>query len=372
MDSSASNHLLLEPLGAGDLVDRAIRLYRRHFGTLIRIAAPPVVVSTIGAVLITISWREMFVTSESSSLGLYTLMLITGLTLWLGGLLFNMVVMGGAARNLITHLLWNEPVAVKTTYSNVKSRFWGLLFASAIIFIIVGLIFFVILIAYTWTLGLIFAGLALTGILFVPVLAQLVGFLVTLAVTLAALWVFFFLAGKFAYVPQVMLIEGKGIADSIGRSASLASGNAKRLMAMALFAIFASYSAWMILIGLLGWFGYWVGVEVQQMDLWPQWFSISYQVIGQASLILLTPVWMLGLSLLYVDERVRHEGYDIELLAAKRLGDVPKVPKGYINPLTPALHLDEAEMTTQPMQGARPPQRVPQQGMPPNSTLGLR
>jgi hypothetical protein len=34
---------------------------------------------------------------------------------------------------------------------------------------------------------------------------------------------------------------------------------------------------------------------------------------------------MLGLSLLYVDERVRHEGYDIELMAARELGELPDV-----------------------------------------------
>jgi len=36
----------LTPLGAGDLIDRTIWLYRQHFMTLIRAAAPPVVVST--------------------------------------------------------------------------------------------------------------------------------------------------------------------------------------------------------------------------------------------------------------------------------------------------------------------------------------
>jgi hypothetical protein len=46
---------------------------------------------------------------------------------------------------------------------------------------------------------------------------------------------------------------------------------------------------------------------------------------------------MVGLCLLYVDERVRREGYDIELMAARRLGDIPSVPATYINPLTPAL-----------------------------------
>jgi len=39
--NSSSSELALAPLGAGDLIDRAVRLYRQHFLTLIRIAAPP-------------------------------------------------------------------------------------------------------------------------------------------------------------------------------------------------------------------------------------------------------------------------------------------------------------------------------------------
>jgi len=46
---------------------------------------------------------------------------------------------------------------------------------------------------------------------------------------------------------------------------------------------------------------------------------------------------MIGLCLLYVDERVRHEGYDIELMAAQRLGEIPAVPGSFSNPLQPAL-----------------------------------
>jgi hypothetical protein len=45
---------------------------------------------------------------------------------------------------------------------------------------------------------------------------------------------------------------------------------------------------------------------------------------------------------MYVDERVRLEGYDIELMAARRLGDIPSVPATYVNPLTPALAVTAA------------------------------
>src|SRR5258705_7407291 len=49
------------------------------------------------------------------------------------------------------------------------------------------------------------------------------------------LWVVFYIAGKGAYVPQALLVEGKGVFQSISRSLSLATGNLRRLMAMRCF-----------------------------------------------------------------------------------------------------------------------------------------
>jgi hypothetical protein len=368
MDSSTANHLPLEPLGAGDLVDRAIRLYRRHFSTLIRIAAPPVVIYSFGWVLVGISWRDLWVTSESSSLGLYMLILLAGFMLGVGGSLFMMIVMGGAARNLVSHLLWNEPVSVKTTYVNVKSRFWSLLGATILVGIILVIVFFVIFYAYAIVLAVAFAGLALLAIVSTPLF--IVGMIIVgTIITLAALWLFFWIAGRFAYVPQIILIEGKGTFDAIGRSNTLAKGNASRLLTMFIFSLFTSYSVMMILVAILLWFGYWNGIELSHQELWPRWYTIAYQVLGQSASIVIAPVFMLGLSLLYVDARVRHEGYDIELLAAKRLGDVPKQAPGvHLSPLAPALTKEGDDiLPQQTYQGVRPPQRTP----PPNSTLGL-
>jgi hypothetical protein len=96
----------------------------------------------------------------------------------------------------------------------------------------------------------------------------------------------------------------------------------------------------MLLLIPLGSYGYLHGVDpftLTQAD-WPVWYAIGYQVVGQvASILVLMPIWMMGLSLLYVDERVRHEGYDIELLAQQRLGEMPTLPDGRVAPLTPAL-----------------------------------
>src|SRR5436853_6594723 len=125
--------LALAPLGAGDLIDRAVRLYRPHFLTLIRISAPPVLVSAAGSTLTTIAFRGIGATPSSARLALYLLMLLGGGIVIVCGSLFSLIVMGGATRNLVAHLLWNEPVTARTTYRAVKERFWGLLGASILV-----------------------------------------------------------------------------------------------------------------------------------------------------------------------------------------------------------------------------------------------
>ena len=348
MATLAVKQLPLTPLGAGDLIDRAVRLYRRHFMTLIRIAAPPVIVSAIGSVLMTISSRPTVQVSGGD-----ILMAIFGFLLWAGGVLLNVIVMGGAARNLITHLLWNEPVSARTTYRNVRARFWGLLGASVIVAIWIFIAFMISVIVWALVVQLfIFGWLAST-----LVVLWIVG------VTFLALLLFFLMVKFIAYVPQVMMIEGKGVFDSVGRSFGLARGNLRRLMAMFLFYWFATWSALMILIIPLLWYGYLQGVNIlpNRAITWPMWYAVGYSVITQASAILLAPVWMLGLSLMYIDERVRQEGYDVELIASQQLDRMPNVYGAPNAPYT------TATATTQPAFY----QSAPSQHHSPGSTLGL-
>src|ERR1041384_3578990 len=352
------NELALAPLGAGDLIDRAVRMYRRHFLTLIRIAAPPVLGSALGSTLFTIAVRAISTTSSDARVALYILILIGGMGVTVAGSLFSLIVMGGATRNLVSHLIWNEPVSFRATYRGVKARFWGLLGASIIVAMWLAFAAMLGAIAFSIVWTIVIAAVAFTATLpWITAIAMGVG---TVIAIVAALILFFLLAGRMAYVPQAMLVEGRGVLSAIGRSFSLASGNVKRLMAMTLFTFFATYSALLLLVIPLGWYGYLNGVDLSPFGSGqPTWYSIGYEVILQCSHILLAPIWMLGLSLLYVDERVRHEGYDIELMAARQLPQMPELP-GVMSPFAPAV-VTRGTRTFVP----------PPAPMPPASVLGL-
>src|SRR5438105_12488121 len=142
--NGTQGQLALVPLGAGDLIDRAVRLDRRHFTTLIRIAAPPVLTQTLASLIITLGAH--MARYDATAL----LLVLVGYLVWIVGALLNFIVMGGAARNLITHLLWNEPFSARTTYRNVRERFGGLLGSSIIVGFWIGLSFIVAIIAWAF------------------------------------------------------------------------------------------------------------------------------------------------------------------------------------------------------------------------------
>jgi hypothetical protein len=344
----------IAPLGAGDLIDRAVRFYRRYFWTLVLIAAPPVIAGTLISVAWTLLSRSLFNTGLDVNSGTYFLYLaftwVGGIVIWLTESIATLAVMGGASRNFVRHLLFNEPITFRETYRNVGSRFAGLIVASTIMMLLLGFLGLV-LFYIGFIVAFLLVALAIGIFAFFLPLGYIVAVALGTAAIAATIWLFFMIASRFAYIPQVMLVEGQGVLSALSRSAGLASGNVKRLIALFLFSIAATYSALALFYVPLGWYAWVEGVELfafGSSDLVPAWYEIASQLVWQASLILLSPVWMIGLCLLYVDERVRHEGYDIELMAARRLGDIPAVPTSYVNPLQPALAGSGSAETVRP------------------------
>ena len=333
--------LSIAPLGAGDLIDRAVRFYRSHFKTFIFIAAPPVILGTIVSVVWHFAARGLFSVGTRIDPGqqvfYYLFIWVGSAVIWFTETVATLAVMGGASRNFVRHLLFDEPISFRATYRNTWSRLGGLILASSIMTFILGVagvfIFYIGLLAallavmlVAWTLSAI------------PIIAFLASTAFGIAISAVAIWFFFLLASRFAYVPQVMLVEGQNAFSAIGRSAGIASGNVKRLIALFFFTLLATYSALALLYIPLLWYAWVNGIELfGGGNILPPSIEILSQLIWQTSFILLSPVWMVGLCLLYIDQRVRHEGYDIELAAARRLGDIPDVPADYINPLQPAL-----------------------------------
>ena len=364
-----NSHYAIAPLGPGDLIDRAVRFYRKNFATFILIALPPVITGTLISVGWTFVARSFFYRGNNAdpfeNFAYYLFVWLGTMVIWFTETVATLAVMGGASRNFVRHILFGESITVRETYLNLWKRLGALLAASLIISLILTFVGGAIL-YFGLFVGAILVMVVAGVLAWIPPLAFLVGLLVGGGVAFGTLWLFFLVASRFAYVPQSITVEGLGVFSSSARSASLASGNVKRFAALFIFTTVAIYSALAILYVPLAWYAWYEGINfmeffVVDQDIIPAWYEITSQLISQLSLILLSPVWMTGLCLLYVDERVRHEGYDIELMAARRLGEIPDVPQEYINPLQPALATGPGKIA--PI-SARPPAD--------NSVLGLK
>ncbi|MEO8649425.1 MAG: hypothetical protein ABI539_09690, partial [Acidobacteriota bacterium] len=114
------------PLGAGDLIDRSVRFYRRNFSSFVMIAAPPVIAGSLITVAWTLLSRTLFSSgrnSEGMELGLYYIFLWLGsMLIWFTETVATLSVMGGASRNFVRHILFGERITFRETYSNTRKR----------------------------------------------------------------------------------------------------------------------------------------------------------------------------------------------------------------------------------------------------------
>jgi hypothetical protein len=308
-------------------------------------AALPVVVGALVSVIWTFITRSYIYDgsglSPMDNFSYYAATWLGGLAIWYVVLVCTFAVMGGASRNFVRHILFGERITFRDTYKNLWAKIGSLVTAS---FVVIGVVMMIGGAILYFGLSMTALFIMLAALLFssIPPLSILFGVVIGVLGTVLTLWLFFLIAARFAYVPQTITVEGVGPFAAIGRSAALASGNLKRFAALFVFTLLAVYAALAIVYIPIGWYAWYEGVNMSEFlmtdpDLTPAWYEITTQLISQASLILLSPIWMIGLCLMYVDERVRHEGYDIELMAVRRLGEIPDVPQDYINPLQPAL-----------------------------------
>src|SRR5262245_25014615 len=289
----------LAPMSAGDIIDRAVRIYRRNFLALLRIVIAPSLVAYAGSVLVSIGFSNASLSRGDERVILTVLMIASGSLLWVIGKAAFYFVLGGSSRSLVSHFFEGKPILAKDVYRAVRERIWSLIGATLMIGL---MMFFVMIIVYfiVAIIAMIFTFIVVT---MMPGSLQSVATVIVVALTmglliLAALLVY----SRIVYVPQILMVENKGVFNSIGRSFSLAGGQIRRLAALFLFWIYVGWSVLVMLFLPLGYISDWTHPF---SSVQPQWYDIGWQTVTQLSEILLMPIFMIGCTLLYLDSRVR-------------------------------------------------------------------
>jgi hypothetical protein len=315
----------LAPLSAGDIIDRAVRIYRRQFWRLLQIVIWPSLIAYSGVILYTFGMRNFSLERGDARIVQGVLLFAGGWFIYLLGKIAFYVVLGGTSQALVNDFLDGEPLCPREVYRAVQQRFWSLVGATLMVILILVAAFFFLYMLAVMCVMIYFLG-AVWLISKLPNWMQLT-FHVTAgllaALGLFALWLV--VLKRIVFIPQALMVEGKGVFSAIGRSFTLAGRDVRQIGAIVLFNLCLTFSLLYLLLLPLGWYAWASGVSLFGADV-PLWYNIAYQTLSQVSEILLAPIAMLGFTLLYIDSRVRREGFDIELLANRHLAAAPQPP----------------------------------------------
>jgi hypothetical protein len=263
----------LRPLGTGELLDRTFSLYRSHFGLFVGIFALPY--------MVVLAFQLVGLVFQSSSPKLSNILLSATWSVGAGLLALLVSAVSQAATVVaVSNLHLERPANVTDSFRAVKGQVLGVLGLSLLVNLAAGC-------------GLV--ALIVPGVL---------------------LWIMWSLA-----VP-VKVLEHQGVFDSMSRSMELTKGDWGRIFVIGLLIValkvgVSSLLQWPILIAA----GFSIRGGVQQM-------SVGWQVALLASAFVATSLVgglaTIAFSVVYYDERVRKEAFDLQLMMTTL--DAPTLP----------------------------------------------
>jgi hypothetical protein len=310
---------ILEPMSTGDVIDRAVRLYRRNFTPLVAIVAVPTLTGYIVSLMFWFGYTELLTTVERPGSqgvsGVAALMMglgAIGYPVWFFVLL---VTVSGLSRVIGDHVMLNEAITFRKCFTSTRRRLGDIFLMGLIslaIFFGLYILFSIVLVVLVMMVGVII-GLTTAAALPRWVAGGIFTIVVLAAISLG-LFIILLLISRFVFLPQALMIEGLKAGDAFSRATRLGGGNWYKVGAILLFTYFVSFSLLAAmtepLLAVLGYFGLF-SFEFFLSTTW----NVIYTAFNQVSNLLVLPISVISLTLLYFDSRVRKEAYDIELLA---------------------------------------------------------
>ncbi len=285
-------------MSTGDILDRTIRLYRRHFlHTLAIVSLPYILIIPIWALVGAGAWGQGRGAPWQNPAVVAMLVPFFLAYLWL-----HFVSMGALARSVSERFLGGTPT-VWTVYSPILRRSLSLIWATILAGLAAGAVFgagvgifvaAIVVFQFQTTVGYVIAavlGIGAIVVIFVAVRIFFRSFLVT----------------------QVIVIEDVRGWGAFKRSWTLMRGSIRKAGMILLFGLVVGF-----VISLL--FNVPAGML---MALKPGWSTMILRgLLDSIGKILSAPIVMIAFTLLYYDSRIRQEAFDLEMMA-KNLGVSP-------------------------------------------------
>jgi len=249
----------LRPLTVGELLDRTFFLYRRHFLMFVGIAGLP------NLILLAFHLGQVVLNPMTAGGALTTL-------LWLLATILiyfiTIAVSQGATIIAVSHIQLEREASASAAFAAIRSRIGEL---SLLIF----------------GMGLLI----------------LIGFLLLIVpgIYLAIVW---------SLAIPVAVLEGRDLPGALARSSELTRGHRGRIFVVYSLLLVLVYTVTLLLqtptMAVTIWAGALSGGEM------PAWAEVALALTNFATTSLVSPIMTIALSLVYYDERVRKEAFDLQ------------------------------------------------------------
>jgi hypothetical protein len=306
-------NLALRPMSTGEVLDRTFGLYRKYFLLFVGIGTLPALV-LVGAFLLMLPFGMLSDHGALNTMGAATFIaVVAGYFIFVGIFYFaGYSVAMGATVHAVSHVHLGHPATIRDSYKKVRPDMLRILFIVIRVLIrAIGaflLTYLLVLAIVIWMMRMITLNRAvLNTIITVLILGTLLVGLVFSIVIFC----------KYALAVPACVLEKLRPYQSLKRSRSLAKGSLFRIfLVMLLMGIVGAALSFIFqLPGMI--LSNYAGDTVVSI------FQLFGSFIGSA---LAFPIGTIALSLLYYDQRVRKEAFDLQLMMESLAQPEPIAP----------------------------------------------
>lgn len=266
----------LRPLSTGELLDRTFSLYRSHFGLFVGIFALPY--------LVVLAYRCVGLVFQSPSPQLSNILMNA---LWGLGALFLILIVSAASQAAtvvaVSNLHLDRPATIRDSFSAMKGEMLGVVGLSLLVGLAAGVACFAFLVP---------------GIL------------------LFIMW---------SLAVPIKVLEHKGVTDSMSRSMELTKGSRGRIFVIGLLIVVLAIGvSWLLQWPILIAAGFSFKTGIQRVTIGWQVALLAAEFVSRS---LVGGLSTIALSLVYYDQRVRKEAFDLQhMMATIDSSAVPSSP----------------------------------------------
>jgi hypothetical protein len=299
----------LRPLSTGEVLDRTFQLYRSRFALFASLAALPAAVSFISGAVQTFTLQGEKALPNGWHVPVNTHPATTGAISIAAGLIYFALygITQAATTWAVSEIYLGNPAALSSAWKAVSVHWfryilvvlrqcWSIFWLPGIFFVALGVVFAI------YRRG---NNLGLTALM---VMFGLLG--------CAALIYSVYVALRISLAIPASVIDGLGPNAAIRRSIELLPDRKVRIFLL-----------WLLVVA-MGWI---IGLVISPFAFLTftthgaERYALQMATLAGSFLtrLLIGPVAAIGLCLFYFDERVRHEGFDIEILMQRASGPLP-------------------------------------------------